>query len=98
VPAPGQSGPGGHRLSAADDLRRRAWPLQRKPPAGGVRHLPDAENHGQGAAGARTLPEPAVPRQRKARRQAAHAVRPAGIRRHRTGRRHCDVSVPGRLL
>ena len=33
-----------------------------EPPAGGVRHLPDAEDHGQGAERC-DLPEPAVPRQ-----------------------------------
>ena len=32
-----------------------------EPPAGGVRHLPDAEDHGQGAERAGDLPEPAVP-------------------------------------
>ena len=77
MPPPGQSGPGGHRLSAVDDQLRRQGLFRREPPAGGVRHQPYAEDHGQGAAGAGAVPQPAEPCQRKARQQAAHAVRPA---------------------
>ena len=59
------------------DLRRRQGLFRGKPPAGGVRYQPYAEDHGQGAAGAGAVPQPAEPCQRKARGQAPHAVRPA---------------------
>ena len=66
-----------HRLSSADDLRRREGLQRRKPPAGGERHFTYAQDHGEGIAGPCALPFTALARERKARRQAPHALRPA---------------------
>ena len=68
VPPSGQSGTGGHRLSAADDLRRRQPGRRREPPAGGLRYVPNAQNYGQRTQYPGHLPEPAVPCQREAGR------------------------------
>ena len=65
VPPCGQPGAGHHRLPPADAVRRRAAVLRRKPPAGGVRHLPGPEDHGQGAGRAGSVPQSALPRQRE---------------------------------
>ncbi len=73
---------------------------QRKPPADRLRHVPLPEADGQGAERAGDLPVPAVPRQREpgGLPAPAHAVRPAGLRRHRAGRGHRALPLPGQLL
>ena len=62
VPPDRLPGPGGYRLFAADDLRRRLRPGRGEPPAGGLRHVPDAEDHGKGIERPRDLPQPAQSR------------------------------------
>ena len=84
-------------LPPAHDLRRRARPQRRQPPADRLRHLP-RPGHGQGAQRAGGMPVPALPRPGEPLRQAAHALRPARVGRHRAGRRHRHVPLPGRLL
>ncbi len=72
--------------SRSGDNRQRQEPFWGQPAADRVRHLPLLKDHGQGAECARPVPVPALPRQRGPHRQAAHAVRPPGIGRHRAGR------------
>ena len=99
VPPGGGPGAGGHRLPPAHAVGgRQAEVRRREPPAGGLRHLPGIEDHGQGAQRAGGLPLPALPRTGEPPGQAAHALRPPGVGGHRAGRRHRHVPLPGRLL
>ena len=77
VPPHRGSGAGGYRLPAADELLRRQKLRRGEPPAGGQRHLPDAEDYGQGAGRAGAMSQPAQPGQREAGGQAPHALGPA---------------------
>ncbi len=66
VPADRGPGHGCHRLFAADAVLWQHHPVRRgKPPAGGGRHQPGPENHGQGTPRPRSLPVPALPCQRE---------------------------------
>ena len=61
VPPHRRPGAGHHRLSTAHGLRRGQEQRRRKPPAGRFGHLPQPENHGQGAECAGYLPVAALP-------------------------------------
>ena len=61
-------------------------------------HQPHDKDHGQGARRAGALPEPALARERVAPEQAAHALGPARVRRHRAGRRRRHGYLPRGLL
>ena len=79
----GGFGDGGHRLPPTDAVRRQRHQIRRgEPPAGGGRHQPGPEDHGQGTPCARPVPVPALPGQREPFGQAAHALGPARVRGH----------------
>ena len=69
-----------------------------KPPAGDLGHDARAQDHGQRDRPAHCADEPAEPRKRKAREQAAAAERPARIGQYRAGRGCGDLSAPRELL
>jgi replicative DNA helicase len=71
---------------------------EREPGHGNLRDLPLPQGPGQGTARAGDRPVPVEPLPGTAPQQAPGDVRPAGIRRHRTGRRRDPVHLPGRGL
>ena len=71
----------------------------RQPRAGGVVHLAHAQSHRQGAQRPDHRPFAAEPFDRVARRlEAAAAVGPARVGRHRAGRRHRGLHPPSGVL